>query len=68
MSVKPWDLLDPSLRASDAVADERLATCRACDRLIQLTTTCRECGCFMVGKTKLAPAECPLGKWTREER
>lgn len=63
MSVKPWDLLKKENWTDAAIADARLAVCKKCDRLIKTTTTCKECGCFMVGKTKLEHAECPLGKW-----
>lgn len=48
-------------RASSA--SERLKICRDCERLFKPTQTCRECGCFMVVKTRLINARCPLGKW-----
>jgi hypothetical protein len=63
MTVKPWDLLKKENWTDGKIALARMNECRACDRLIQSTTTCRECGCFMVAKTKLKEAECPLGKW-----
>lgn len=63
MSVKPWDLLKRDNWTDSAIADARLAVCKECDRFIKATTTCRECGCFMVAKTKLEYAECPIGKW-----
>lgn len=60
------DALRPSTeRVSRAIRAERLRECRACDRFIAPTSQCRECGCFMVVKTTLARAECPLGKWNR---
>jgi len=37
--------------------------CLSCEHLIQLTKTCKKCGCFMELKTKLQDAVCPLGKW-----
>ena len=41
----------------------RIDQCAACDRLFRPTFTCKECGCFMKVKTRLAGASCPLGKW-----
>lgn len=62
VNVKPWDLLsDSAPRASKEVRDQRMATCRGCDRY--LLGVCRECGCVMGLKTTLAQARCPLGKW-----
>ena len=43
--------------------NERLKICETCPKFIKLTKTCKECGCFMVLKTKLSEASCPLGKW-----
>ncbi len=61
---RPWHLLDSSKYLDDQkVADKRLEICRACPELIQLTTQCKKCGCFMAAKTKLEAAKCPLGKW-----
>ena len=63
-AVKPWDLLDPTKKkVSKDVAEERLEICKKCPRLIQSTKQCKECGCIMVLKTKLAAAFCPIGKW-----
>ena len=42
---------------------ERLAICEQCDRLFAPTKTCKECGCFVVLKTRLRKQSCPLGKW-----
>ena len=64
MTVKPWDLINPN---SDWMTEEgaqaRLNICLECDRLIKITKQCKECGCFMNMKVKLAKAGCPLGKW-----
>lgn len=63
-SVRPWDFLNPNTEyVNDEVANMRYEECLSCDRLIQLTKQCKECGCFMQAKTKLAGATCPLGKW-----
>lgn len=45
------------------VAKKRIEICIACPKLIQITKTCKECGCFMGAKTKLKNVECPLNKW-----
>jgi len=61
---RPWDLLDKSVpRTSDKVAKQRLEICNGCAHLTKLTQQCKKCGCFMHLKVKLAPADCPIGKW-----
>lgn len=61
---RPWDLFNKNIgRVETVVAKERLEICKACPELIQLTTQCKKCGCFMEAKTKLPNAECPIGKW-----
>ena len=44
-------------------SERRYDVCKACPELIELTKQCKQCGCFMAMKTKLAKAECPLKKW-----
>ena len=63
MSIKPWDLLKRENWTDSEITDARMDVCRACPELIQATTTCKKCGCFMVAKTKLELASCPIGKW-----
>jgi len=61
---RPWDVLNPNTeRSEESSAIERLNICFDCDRFIKVTKQCKECGCFMVLKTKLANAVCPIGKW-----
>lgn len=61
---RPWDLIDPSVeKSAKTEADERFAICQACPELIQLTSQCKKCGCFMKAKTKIKAATCPIGKW-----
>ena len=62
--VKPWDMLNPNEpRASEELATTRYALCNGCPEFINLTKQCKKCGCFMLAKTKLMKAACPLGKW-----
>lgn len=62
--VRPWDLITPgSERATDEKAEERFSICLGCPELIKFTKQCKKCGCFMVLKTRLELASCPLGKW-----
>lgn len=62
--VRPWDLLKTSEpRATDEVASERLSICRECPELLKITSQCKQCGCLMNLKVKLANAYCPLHKW-----
>lgn len=62
--VTPLDLLNPkTARAEKSLGEARLDICKACPELIQLTTQCKQCGCFMKIKTTLEAATCPLGKW-----
>ena len=42
---------------------QRMDICRSCDRLNNITKTCKECGCFMPAKTKIPGEACPIGKW-----
>ena len=62
-TVKPWDLLNKVNYTDDETAKSRLDICLGCEHLIQLTKTCKKCGCFMQAKTKLKEATCPIGKW-----
>jgi len=56
--VTKW-VLDGAHKAKDA--DERMAICNACEFL--KGDRCDKCGCFMSIKTKMATAQCPIGKW-----
>lgn len=62
--VTPLDLLNPKTRpANEEESNQRFDICKACPELISATKQCKQCGCFMAIKTKLADARCPLGKW-----
>jgi hypothetical protein len=41
----------------------RLSICEKCDKRNMLNM-CKECGCFIAAKAKLAMSSCPLEKWT----
>jgi hypothetical protein len=61
--VKPWDMINGAPRASKEETARRFAICQECPEIVELTSTCKKCGCFMYAKTKLKDATCPLGKW-----
>ena len=61
-TVKPWHLITKE-KTSEQISQDRLNICLSCDRLINLTKQCRECGCIMPAKVKLEKATCPLNKW-----
>ena len=62
-AVTPLSLLNPKNYGEKDIGTERYNICLQCPELIKVTKQCRKCGCFMVAKTKLANATCPLGKW-----
>lgn len=62
--VTPLDALNPmTKKVSNEVTDQRLAICKECPYLLQLSTQCKKCGCFMNAKARLEAAKCPIGKW-----
>jgi hypothetical protein len=61
---RPWDLINPNkARSTETEAGKRYSICESCPSFLSLTHQCKECGCFMKMKVKLADATCPLGKW-----
>lgn len=52
------------MTVDSCVREERFNICKKCDKFIEITSTCKLCGCFMVAKTWLPNASCPLGKWS----
>ena len=60
---RPWHLIHKENYVSDSVASQRLDICSTCPEFIKLTTQCKKCGCVMKLKTLLKNADCPLGKW-----
>ena len=68
MSAKPWDLINPNIgRVSQDVLEKRLSICSSCEHFIKLTKQCKKYGCFMRLKGSLPHAECPVGKWGKED-
>ena len=62
MGVTPIDLAFPSRYGPKELGVARMKICLDCPQLTK-AKRCKECGCFMVAKTKLTDATCPLGKW-----
>lgn len=58
------DAINPKTpHATEEESDRRYSICLECPELVLLTKQCKQCGCFMVAKTKLEAAKCPFGKW-----
>lgn len=53
--------MDPDIRASGRLYEERLAVCRECEMLMQ--GTCRKCGCYVELRAAVVKNVCPWGKW-----
>tara|TARA_R110001583_G_scaffold74323_3_gene205936 strand:+ start:458 stop:859 length:402 start_codon:yes stop_codon:yes gene_type:complete len=49
----------------NTVYKERLEICRECIYYFKPTGTCKDCGCFMKLKARLAPMECGQRKWEK---
>jgi hypothetical protein len=47
--------------ATPETQGNRIALCRSCDHF--KGQFCAKCGCFMMAKTRMATARCPVGKW-----
>jgi hypothetical protein len=50
-------------RSDSTVKEERLAVCRQCEFFNNRLQQCGKCGCFMLAKTTLERAHCPIMKW-----
>lgn len=63
-TTRPWDLLDPNIpRAPEELEQSRFSICKGCPEFVNITKQCKQCGCVMPLKVKLAEATCPLNKW-----
>ena len=47
------------------VYEDRLAICQSCVYYFKPTGNCKDCGCFMKIKARLAPMECGQRKWQK---
>lgn len=47
------------------VYKDRIEICRSCIYYFKPTGTCKDCGCFMKIKARLAPMGCGQGKWQK---
>ena len=50
---------------SNEVYEDRIAICKGCVYYFKPTGTCKDCGCFMKIKARLAPMECSQKKWEK---
>ena len=48
--------------ATEELSSQRYDICTGCEEFT-MTKNCKQCGCFMVVKTKLELSKCPIGKW-----
>ena len=58
----------PVTRQNQQVADvyeDRIAICKSCVFYFKPTGTCKDCGCFMKIKARLAPMGCGQKKWQK---
>jgi hypothetical protein len=63
-NVSPIDFLRTDTEyAPVEIQESRYSVCNDCDSLTKTTKQCKEWGCFMKLKVKLAEAVCPLNKW-----
>jgi hypothetical protein len=46
---------------------DRMNICEECDKYFRLTKQCKECGCFMFLKARIASMSCPINKWEAVE-
>ena len=49
----------------DNVYKDRIAICKDCIFYFKPTGTCKDCGCFMKIKARLAPMACSQKKWDK---
>jgi len=47
------------------VYEDRIAICKECIYYFKPTGTCKDCGCFMKIKARLAPMSCSQKKWLK---
>ena len=52
-----------NIKTEESVRNARMDLCTSCEFLFKPTGNCTKCGCFVKGKTWIADARCPIGKW-----
>lgn len=55
------DAIKPQDRTKESAYEERLAVCRACEKL--MNATCQACGCYVELRAALVHGRCPYKKW-----
>lgn len=65
---KGEDEENKTLVVSDKVYNERLQICKSCEKFDEEQNRCFECGCYLPVKAKFILDDCPLNKWTFEEK
>lgn len=50
---------------SNKIYQDRISICKDCVFYFKPTGTCKDCGCFMKIKARLAPMECSQKKWQK---
>lgn len=53
--------IDEDIKTDQALYEERLSVCKACDYLE--TGMCRACGCFVELRAVIKNNKCSYGKW-----
>ena len=53
--------LDQAIKASSQLYEERLETCKTCERLIN--GMCNACGCFVEMRAAVHKNKCPYDTW-----
>jgi rRNA maturation endonuclease Nob1 len=54
------------VKVSEEIQNTRMAICDQCEEFFKPLKTCKKCGCFMVAKTYIPSARCPINKWGPE--
>ena len=49
----------------NGIYKDRIEICKSCVYYFKPTGTCKDCGCFMKLKARLAPMSCSQGKWQK---
>lgn len=60
---KYLEVISKAERVSDEIYEERLETCKECEKLE--TATCEACGCYVEFRAAVEHSDCPYKKWKR---